>query len=305
MIASMNYAIQTSPPPQGDDARRSLATQHLDLAQYFGGQNDVDLARDHLQSAIDLKRLRRPQPRPVHRHDQAAHRVQRGPQRDPDPDRQHGPGDPGGTRPEGRDGTTGRRGRDGDRAALRRGPGRDEPRPGQADPARPLLPGRPARQGPRPLDRRELRRPGPFRRPRDRRPPPGPRFPPYRQLPERDLDPGRRKPSPSSRPSAPSRPPPPPGPSSKATRCRPPGHSSNSPDEVTKQALWEFDLALACLESGQPTDVTAAHFTNALTLAPGLTIRPVIAYYLEKLGKPVPPIKPEPAKPPETKPATP
>jgi hypothetical protein len=33
----------------------------------------------------------------------------------------------------------------------------------------------------------------------------------------------------------------------------------------------------------------AEHFTKALTLAPDMMYRPIAAYYLEKLGKPVPP----------------
>ena len=41
------------------------------------------------------------------------------------------------------------------------------------------------------------------------------------------------------------------------------------------------------LESGSP-DGAAEYFTRALKLVPDLTVRPIIAYYLEKLGKPVP-----------------
>ncbi len=81
------------------------------------------------------------------------------------------------------------------------------------------------------------------------------------------------------------------------------------PDQVTRQAVWEFEAGMASLEAGRPVDETAEHLTNALKLAPRLTVRPVIAYYLKKLGRPVPeppaePAKAEPAKP-ETKPATP
>ena len=43
------------------------------------------------------------------------------------------------------------------------------------------------------------------------------------------------------------------------------------------------------LEAGMPEDA-AAHFTKALTLAPDLPVRPIAAYYLEKMGKPVPPV---------------
>ena len=66
------------------------------------------------------------------------------------------------------------------------------------------------------------------------------------------------------------------------------------PEKVDQQAEWEFELALAALEGGLPPDVAADHFQTALTLEPALTVRPLIAYYLEKLGKPVPPPR-EPA----------
>ena len=54
------------------------------------------------------------------------------------------------------------------------------------------------------------------------------------------------------------------------------------------QASLEYEAALCLLEGGQPQPA-AEHFTQALTLEPKLTVRPVAAYYLEKLGKPVPP----------------
>ena len=87
------------------------------------------------------------------------------------------------------------------------------------------------------------------------------------------------------------------------------------PEKINIQAEWEFELALAALEGGLPPEIAAEHFATALELEPELTVRPVIAYYLEKLGKPVPPARatettPEPTptpaaaeKPPE--PATP
>jgi tetratricopeptide (TPR) repeat protein len=59
------------------------------------------------------------------------------------------------------------------------------------------------------------------------------------------------------------------------------------PGQVSRQALWEFDLAQSLLESGTP-ERAAEHFTQALNLSPDHTLRPLIAYYLEKLGKPVP-----------------
>ena len=75
------------------------------------------------------------------------------------------------------------------------------------------------------------------------------------------------------------------------------------PENVELQAQWEFELALAALEGGKPPDVTANHFQMALKLEPNLTVRPVIAYYLEKLGKPVPP--PRTATPRAAEPSTP
>jgi tetratricopeptide (TPR) repeat protein len=61
------------------------------------------------------------------------------------------------------------------------------------------------------------------------------------------------------------------------------------PEGVNREADWEFDLGLCLLESGEPARA-ALHFTNALTIAPKLPTRPVIAYYLEKMGKTVPPL---------------
>lgn len=73
------------------------------------------------------------------------------------------------------------------------------------------------------------------------------------------------------------------------------------PEEGNKQALWEFEAGMASLEAGHPVDETAAHLTNALTLVPNLALRPVIAYYLKKLGRPVPE-PPADAKKPEKAP---
>jgi hypothetical protein len=57
---------------------------------------------------------------------------------------------------------------------------------------------------------------------------------------------------------------------------------------LSQQASWEYDLAMCDLEAGSP-DEAAVHFTKALTLAPDLAVRPIAAYYLGKMGKPVPP----------------
>ena len=79
------------------------------------------------------------------------------------------------------------------------------------------------------------------------------------------------------------------------------------PNKVSQQAEWEFELGLVALEGGLPPDLVAEHFETALQLEPNLTVRPVIAYYLEKLGKAVPPPRsaaPKPATPaPSTPPA--
>jgi len=61
------------------------------------------------------------------------------------------------------------------------------------------------------------------------------------------------------------------------------------PGSLNQQATWEYDLAMCQLEAGSP-DEAAAHFTQALTLAPGLAVRPIAVYYLGKMGKPIPPM---------------
>lgn len=60
------------------------------------------------------------------------------------------------------------------------------------------------------------------------------------------------------------------------------------PEKIRLQAQWEFEAGLCRLEAGTP-DLAAEHFTQSLTLAPGSAVRPIAAYYLEKLGKSVPP----------------
>ena len=61
------------------------------------------------------------------------------------------------------------------------------------------------------------------------------------------------------------------------------------PDLITRQAEWEFELGMATLEGGSDSSVVIWHFRSALELEPDLAVRPVIAYYLEQLGEPVPP----------------
>jgi tetratricopeptide (TPR) repeat protein len=60
------------------------------------------------------------------------------------------------------------------------------------------------------------------------------------------------------------------------------------PTSIGQQASWEFDLGLCRLEAGLP-ELAAKHFTQSLTLAPDLAVRPIAAYYLERIGEPVPP----------------
>ncbi len=69
------------------------------------------------------------------------------------------------------------------------------------------------------------------------------------------------------------------------------------PGMLSREASWSFDLGQCLLESGDPEKAADA-FTKALTLVPDLALHPLIAYYLEKLGKPVPPEKPAEAAPP-------
>jgi len=64
------------------------------------------------------------------------------------------------------------------------------------------------------------------------------------------------------------------------------------PGMVDREAIWEYELGRNLLEWGDPVQA-AEHFTKALELAPDLAYRPIIAYYLERIGEPVPPPKAE------------
>ena len=83
-----------------------------------------------------------------------------------------------------------------------------------------------------------------------------------------------------------------------------PGHPE--PSKQAGSSTWR------CASSRPACPTSAAtHFTKALTLAPDLAVRPIAAYYLQKMGKPVPeaaknpaqgavtvpPASPEPTKP--------
>ena len=59
------------------------------------------------------------------------------------------------------------------------------------------------------------------------------------------------------------------------------------PALLTRQGYWEFELGLCLLESGTP-ERAAEHFTKALEIVPDIASRPLIAYYLGKMGRPVP-----------------
>jgi tetratricopeptide (TPR) repeat protein len=77
---------------------------------------------------------------------------------------------------------------------------------------------------------------------------------------------------------------------------------TSMPGTLTQQAQWEYDVAMCQLEAGAPEE-SAKHFTQALTLAPELPTRPIAAYYLEKMKKPVPPAPKRPSD--AAKPASP
>ncbi|HWE40157.1 MAG TPA: hypothetical protein VG406_26635 [Isosphaeraceae bacterium] len=60
------------------------------------------------------------------------------------------------------------------------------------------------------------------------------------------------------------------------------------PQRNAVETRWTYELGLVFLEAGYPEKAGAA-FTTALRLSPDLTTRPIAAYYLEKMGLPVPP----------------
>lgn len=53
-VAALNFAIQLTPPPRTTDAKQGLALLHGQLADLYLGNQTLDLARDHLQAARDL-----------------------------------------------------------------------------------------------------------------------------------------------------------------------------------------------------------------------------------------------------------
>jgi tetratricopeptide (TPR) repeat protein len=56
------------------------------------------------------------------------------------------------------------------------------------------------------------------------------------------------------------------------------------PGQISTQAVWQNELAMCQLEGGQPS-AAAENFAEALKLSPTLRLRAVAEYYLEKLGK--------------------
>jgi tetratricopeptide (TPR) repeat protein len=60
------------------------------------------------------------------------------------------------------------------------------------------------------------------------------------------------------------------------------------PASLNQQAAWLYDLGMCQLEAGMPIEAGES-LSKALTLAPGLGVRPIAAYYLQKMGQPVPP----------------
>ncbi len=62
------------------------------------------------------------------------------------------------------------------------------------------------------------------------------------------------------------------------------------PDQLRAVAVRQFELGLIQLESGSP-GAAAESFTNSLSREPEAEFGPIVRYYLEKLGKPVPAAK--------------
>ena len=79
------------------------------------------------------------------------------------------------------------------------------------------------------------------------------------------------------------------------------------PPRVGTDASWEADLGIALLEAGEPKRA-GDRFTRSLELAPDQASRPIVAYYLQKLGRPLPAdldeeVQPPPPATPEPKPS--
>jgi tetratricopeptide (TPR) repeat protein len=70
--------------------------------------------------------------------------------------------------------------------------------------------------------------------------------------------------------------------------------SPGAAGRVQNHATWEIHLGLSMLQSGDP-EGAGEHFRKALELEPRNATRPLLAYYLKKLGKEVPPMPEDPA----------
>ena len=53
-VTALNFAIQTTPPPQSEDERRELFELNMQLFQLYMSANFRDLARDRLRTAMEL-----------------------------------------------------------------------------------------------------------------------------------------------------------------------------------------------------------------------------------------------------------
>lgn len=53
-VAAVNFALQTSPPPVSQSEKETLALLHSEMAQLLLLANCVDMARDHLRTALEL-----------------------------------------------------------------------------------------------------------------------------------------------------------------------------------------------------------------------------------------------------------
>jgi tetratricopeptide (TPR) repeat protein len=60
------------------------------------------------------------------------------------------------------------------------------------------------------------------------------------------------------------------------------------PGLINRQGAWLYELGQCLLESGSPERAAEA-FEQALKLVPETNLRPIMAYYLEKMGRAVPP----------------
>ncbi len=53
-VTALNFAIQTTPPPQAEADRRELFELNMQLFQLYMSVNFRDLARDRLRMALEL-----------------------------------------------------------------------------------------------------------------------------------------------------------------------------------------------------------------------------------------------------------